>query len=184
MLLGAMLPFLFSAQTLQAVSESAQAVVQEVRRQFREIPGLREGQASPDYARVVTLSADTAIRGMLRPSAIAVGVPIVVAIIANLGDGTVLDQFVGEETKVGILLGSLLSGFMLALMMATAGGAWDNAKKYIERGHYGGKGSEAHKAAVTGDLVGDPFKDTAGPSLDILIKLLAIVSLVLAPLLR
>ena len=182
--LGAMLPFVFSAQTLQAVSVSAQAIVQEVRRQFREIPGLREGQASPDYARCVTISAESAIRGMLRPSAIAVGVPIIVALIAKLGTGTELDHIVGEETKVGILLGSLLSGFMLALMMATAGGAWDNAKKYIERGHFGGKGSEAHKAAVIGDMVGDPFKDTAGPSLNILIKLVAMVSLVIAPLLR
>lgn len=184
MFIGAMLPFLFSAQTLQAVSVSAQAIVNEVRRQFREIPGLREGLSNPDYARCITLSADNAIRGMLRPSAIAVCVPIIVAVIAKYGTGTELDHLFGEETMVGILLGSLLSGFMLAIMMATAGGAWDNAKKYIERGHYGGKGSEAHKAAVTGDLVGDPFKDTAGPSLDILIKLVAIVSLVIAPLLR
>lgn len=184
MLIGAMLPFLFSAQTLQAVSKSAQAIVNEVRRQFREIPGLREGKASPDYERCITLSADSAIRGMLLPSAIAVGVPILIAIIAWLGAGTELDHLIGEETKVGILLGSLLSGFMLAMMMATSGGAWDNAKKYIERGNHGGKGSDAHKAAITGDLVGDPFKDTAGPALDILIKLVAIVSLVIAPLLR
>lgn len=182
MFFGAMLPYMFSAQTLMAVSQSAQSIVQEVRRQFRETPGLMEGKANPDYARCVTISADSAIGGIVRPTAIAVAVPIGIALVAKLGNGTIIADFIGPETKVGILLGSLLSAFMLALMMANAGGAWDNAKKYIEQGRLGGKGSESHKAAVIGDTVGDPFKDTAGPSLDILLKLLAIVSLVIAPL--
>jgi K(+)-stimulated pyrophosphate-energized sodium pump len=184
MFIGAMLPYFFSGQIMLAVSRAAQAVVQEVRRQFREIPGLLEGQASPDYARCVVLGADSAIRGMLLPTGFAVAVPIGIALIAKLGEGTVVADVIGQETKVGILLGSLLSAFMLALMMTNAGGALDNAKKYIERGHFGGKGSDPHKAAVAGDTVGDPFKDTAGPSLNILIKLVAIVSLVIAPLLR
>jgi K(+)-stimulated pyrophosphate-energized sodium pump len=183
MFLGAMLPFLFSAQILQAVGRTAELIVQEVRRQFREIPGIMEGTADPDYARSVTICADSAIRGMLLPTGIAVAVPVGVAVLAKLSEGTFMGNFVGPETKVGILVGSLISVCMLALMMANSGGAMDNAKKYIESGHFGGKGSEAHKAAVVGDTVGDPLKDTAGPSLDILIKLLAIVSLILAPLL-
>jgi len=119
---------------------------------------------------------------MILPGAIAVGVPVFIAALTYFGDGTILERFVNENTLIGVLVGSLVSAFMLAVMMANAGGAWDNAKKYIEAGNFGGKGSEAHKAAVVGDTVGDPFKDTSGPSLNILLKLLAIVSLVIAPL--
>ncbi len=181
LLLGAMLPFVFSAITMLAVSEAAQDMVEEVRRQFREMPGIMDGTQKPDYQRCVAISTDGAIREMVLPGVLAVAVPIIIAVLARVGNDTVLEQFIGAETLVGVLLGSLITAFMLALMMANAGGAWDNAKKYIERGYLGGKGSEAHKAAVVGDTVGDPFKDTSGPSLNILLKLLAIVSLVIAP---
>ncbi len=183
LLIGAVLPYIFSAQTMLAVGRAAQEIVVEVRRQFKEIPGLMEGTAEPDYERCVGISTESAIREMLLPGIIAVLVPVGIAILAVVGRGTPLASFVGVETLVGVLLGSLLSGFMLAVMMSNAGGAWDNAKKYIERGHLGGKKSEAHKAAVVGDTVGDPFKDTSGPSLNILIKLVAIVALVVAPML-
>ncbi len=188
LLIGAMLPFIFSALTMLAVGRAAQAVVLEVRRQFKEIPGLMEGKADPDYERCVGISTEGAIREMMLPGLIAVAVPVVIAILAVIGrsfagPGLDLADFVGIETLVGVLLGSLLSGFMLAVMMSNAGGAWDNAKKYIERGHLGGKKSEAHKAAVVGDTIGDPFKDTSGPSLNILLKLVAVVALVIAPLL-
>ncbi len=181
--IGGVLPFIFSALTMVAVGDAAQAIVVEVRRQFREIPGLMEGKAEPDYETCVGISTDSAIQKMLAPGIIAVAVPVSIALLAALGQGNIIGQFVGKATLVGVLLGSLVSAFMLAVMMANAGGAWDNAKKYIEAGQYGGKGSDAHKAAVVGDTVGDPFKDTSGPSLNILIKLLAIVSLVIAPLL-
>jgi K(+)-stimulated pyrophosphate-energized sodium pump len=154
-----------------------------VRRQFKEIPGLMEGKADPDYARCVDISTQSAIREMLLPGIIAVLVPIVLAVLTVIGRGNIIGQFVGVETIVGVLIGSLISAFLLAVMMANAGGAWDNAKKYIERGNLGGKKSDAHKATVVGDTIGDPFKDTSGPSLNILLKLLAIVSLVIAPLL-
>jgi K(+)-stimulated pyrophosphate-energized sodium pump len=183
LLIGAVLPFIFSAQTMLAVGRAAQQIVVEVRRQFKEIPGLIEGTADPDYERCVGISTESAIREMLLPGIIAVLVPVGIAFLAIVGHGTPLASFVGTETLVGVLLGSLLSGFMLAVMMSNAGGAWDNAKKYIERGHLGGKKSEAHKAAVVGDTIGDPFKDTSGPSLNILLKLVAIVALVVAPLL-
>ncbi|MFO7322720.1 MAG: sodium-translocating pyrophosphatase [Chloroflexota bacterium] len=184
LLIGAVLPFLFSAQTMLAVGKAAQQIVVEVRRQFREIPGLMEGKADPDYETCVAISTDSAIREMVAPAAIAVATPIVIALLAIIGrGGNVIGNFVGVETLIGVLLGSLISAFTLAVMMANSGGAWDNAKKYIERGNLGGKGSDAHKAAVVGDTVGDPFKDTSGPSLNILLKLLAIVSLVIAPLL-
>jgi K(+)-stimulated pyrophosphate-energized sodium pump len=184
MFLGALLPFLFSALTMLAVGSAAQEIVTEVRRQFREIAGIMEGTNEPDYERCVAISTDTAIRQMILPGIIAVAVPIVITVLYLLSLETpLLTAFVGRETLIGMLVGSLVSAFMLAVMMANAGGAWDNAKKYIEAGNYGGKGSDTHKAAVVGDTVGDPFKDTAGPSLNILIKLLAIVSLVLAPLL-
>jgi K(+)-stimulated pyrophosphate-energized sodium pump len=183
LMLGAALPFLFSSQTMLAVGRAAQQIVLEVRRQFKEIPGLMEGKADPDYARCVGISTDSAIREMLLPGIIAVLVPVVIALLTVLGRGNFLGTLVGVETLVGVLLGSLISAFMLAVMMANAGGAWDNAKKYIERGNLGGKKSDAHKAAVVGDTIGDPFKDTSGPSLNILLKLLAIVSLVIAPLL-
>ncbi len=181
--IGAMLPFLFSALTMLAVGKAAQEIVEEVRRQFREIPGIMEGTAEPDYTRCVGISTDSAIRQMIAPGVIAVAVPLLIALLTVVGRGTVISQYVSSITLIGVLVGSLISAFMLAVMMANAGGAWDNAKKYIERGNHGGKGSDAHKAAVVGDTVGDPFKDTSGPSLNILLKLLAIVSLVIAPLL-
>lgn len=179
--IGAMLPYIFSALTMVAVGNAAQEIVEEVRRQFREIPGIMEGTNDPDYEKCVAISTDSAIREMLLPGIIAVAVPVVTALLARFGQGNILGDYVNQNTLIGILIGSLISAFMLAVMMANAGGAWDNAKKYIEAGHYGGKGSDAHKAAVVGDTVGDPFKDTSGPSLNILLKLLAIVSLVIAP---
>ena len=169
LLLGAMLPFLFSALTMKAVGRAAYSIVNEVRRQFREIPGLMEGTARPDYARCVDISTTGALKEMI--------IPGLMAVIAPIATGFIL----GREALGGLLIGSVASGFMLAIMMASAGGAWDNAKKYVELGNYGGKGSDSHKAAVEGDLVGDPFKDTSGPSLNILLKLMAIVSLVFAP---
>ncbi len=180
--IGGLLPFVFSALTMVAVGDAAQQIVEEVRRQFREIEGIMEGTAEPDYERCVAISTDSAIRQMLLPGIIAVGVPVGMALLAVIGNGNVLGEFIAPISLVGVLLGSLVSAFMLAVMMANAGGAWDNAKKYIEAGNLGGKGSDAHKAAVVGDTVGDPFKDTSGPSLNILLKLLAIVSLVIAPL--
>lgn len=181
MFLGGLLPFVFTALTMLAVGNAAQKIVVEVRRQFKEIPGLMEGTAEPDYERCVAISTDSAISQMILPGFIAVIVPVVVTILASIGQDNVIGQFVGRETLVGMLVGSLVTAFMLAVMMANAGGAWDNAKKYIEAGHLGGKGSDAHKSAVVGDTVGDPFKDTSGPSLNTLIKLLAIIALVLAP---
>ena len=167
-LIGAMMPYLFSALTMMAVGKAAHEIVVEVRRQFHEIPGLMEGTGQPDYETCVGISTESALREMILPGALAVVVPMVV--------GHVL----GKEALAGMLVGTMLSGFLLAVMMANAGGAWDNAKKWIETGQYGGKGSDSHKAAVVGDTVGDPFKDTSGPSLNILIKLMTIVSLVFA----
>lgn len=184
-LLGAMLPYFFSTRTMFAVGKAANSIVLEVRRQLNEIPGLREGVegVKPDYKRCIEISTQSALRQMIFPGVLAVAVPLVVAFLTVLGEGTVLEEYVSGETLVGILLGSLASAFVLALMMANAGGAWDNAKKAIEAGEVEGeyKGSNAHKAAVVGDTVGDPFKDTAGPSLNILLKLLAIIALVIAP---
>ncbi len=171
LLLGGTLPFLLGALTMGAVGRSAQKMVEEVRRQFREIPGLLEGEAKPDYARCVAISTDASLREMIVPGVIAVIAPIVIGLI------------LGAEGLGGFLAGAIVSGVMLALMMANAGGAWDNAKKYIEEGNLGGKGSDAHHAAVVGDTIGDPFKDTSGPAMNILIKLMSIVSLVIAPLL-
>ena len=168
-LFGAMLPFLFSAFTMKAVGRAAMSIVEEIRRQFREIPGLMEGTADPDYNQCVDIATKGALKEMI--------VPGLMALAAPLATGFIL----GVEALGGMLIGAVGSGFMLAIMMATAGGAWDNAKKYVELGHYGGKGSDAHKAAVEGDVVGDTFKDTSGPSLNILLKLMAIVSLVFAP---
>ncbi len=179
--LGALLPFVFSALTMLAVGKAAQEIVEEVRRQFKEIPGIMEGTSDPDYERCVGISTDSAIREMLLPGVIAVIVPVGLALLTVVADGSELSEYVGAESLIGVLYGSLITAFMLAVMMANAGGAWDNAKKYIEAGNFGGKGSDAHKAAVVGDTVGDPFKDTSGPSLNILLKLLAIVSLVIAP---
>jgi K(+)-stimulated pyrophosphate-energized sodium pump len=167
-LIGAMLPYLFSAMTMSAVGKAAYDIVLEVRRQFKEIPGLMEGTGKPDYAACVGISTEGALKEMIIPGTMAVIVPIVVGFV------------LGKEALAGLLIGTTASGFLLAVMMANAGGAWDNAKKWIETGQFGGKGSDAHKAAVVGDTVGDPFKDTCGPSLNILIKLMSIVSLVFA----
>ena len=169
LLFGAMLPFLFSAMTMRAVGRAAFSIVNEVRRQFREIEGIMDGTGRPEYARCVDISTRGALREMILPGILALLAPLVVGFV------------LGTEALGGLLIGAVGSGFVLAITMANAGGAWDNAKKYIEVGHYGGKGSDAHKAAVEGDVVGDPFKDTSGPSLNILLKLMAIVSLVFAP---
>lgn len=171
MLIGAAIPFLIAAMTMSAVGRAAFAIVEEVRRQFREIKGLLEGKAKPDTARCVSISTTAALREMILPGLSAVLAPVLVGFL------------IGREALGGLLAGALVSGVMLALMMANAGGAWDNAKKFIEAGNLGGKGSDAHKAAVVGDTIGDPFKDTSGPSMNILIKLMSIVSLVIAPLL-
>jgi len=171
-LLGGVLPFIFSSMTMRAVGDAAGAMIEEVRRQFREIPGLREGKegVKPDAARAVDISTRGALRAMVMPGVIAVLAPIVLGIA------------LGAEALGGMLLGAISTGFLLAVFMANAGGAWDNAKKYIEAGHHGGKRSDAHKAAVSGDTVGDPFKDTSGPAINILIKLMAIVSVIFGPL--
>ena len=170
LLLGGLMPFVFAALTMGAVGRAAMAMVNEVRRQFREIPGIMEGTGKPDYARAVAISTDGAIREMIIPGLLAVTVPVIVGAV------------IGAEALGGLLIGSIVSGSVLALMMANAGGAWDNAKKYIEAGHLGGKGSDAHKAAVVGDTVGDPFKDTSGPAMNILLKLMSIVAVVFGPL--
>ena len=166
--IGAMLPFFFCSMTMRAVGRAAGKIVVEVRRQFKEIIGIMEGKTKPDYARCVTIATGAAQKEMIAPSLVAIAAPILVGI------------FVGVEAEVGLLCGATATGFVLAIMMANSGGAWDNAKKYIEEGNYGGKGSAAHKAGVVGDTVGDPFKDTSGPSLNILIKLMSMVSIVFA----
>ena len=164
--IGACLPFVFAALTMNSVGRAAQSVVLEVRRQFREITGLMEGKADPDYARCVDLCTKASLKEMVLPTVIAVVTPIVVGMV------------LGYKGVVGLLAGATVTGFLMAIYMANAGGAWDNAKKYIEAGNFGGKGSECHKAGVIGDTVGDPFKDTSGPSLNILIKLVSTVSIV------
>jgi len=168
--IGAMLVFLFCALTTESVSRAAQKMIEEVRRQFREIPGIMEGKTKPDYARCVDISTSAALHEMILPG--------VIAIVAPIACGLLL----GAEALAGLLVGCTIAGVPMAIMMSNSGGAWDNAKKYIEGGAHGGKGSEAHKAAVTGDTVGDPFKDTSGPALNILIKLMSIVALVFVPL--
>ena len=168
--IGAMLPFVFSALTMNSVGNSANKMIEEVRRQFREDKGIMEGTSKPDYARCVDISTQAALKEMVVPGVMAVVAPLAVGIVF------------GAEALGGMLGGALASGVMMAIMMSNAGGAWDNAKKYIEEGYYGGKGSEPHKAAVVGDTVGDPFKDTSGPSINILIKLMTIVAVVFAPL--
>ena len=170
LLIGGMLPFAFSAMTMDSVSKAAYKMIEEVRRQFREIPGVLEGTAKPDYSSCVSISTRAALHEMIVPGVMAVVVPLLVGIL------------LGPEALGGLLAGSLVTGVLLAIYMSNAGGAWDNAKKFIEEGHHGGKGSRAHKAAVVGDTVGDPFKDTSGPSLNILIKLMTVVALVFAPL--
>ena len=169
LLLGGMLPFIFTALTMESVSKAAYSMIEEVRRQFRTIPGILEGTGKPDYKSCVAISTTAALKEML--------VPGVMAVLAPLAVGLLL----GVEALGGLLAGALVTGVLLAIFMSNAGGAWDNAKKYIEEGNHGGKGSEAHKAAVVGDTVGDPFKDTSGPSINILIKLMTVVSLVFAP---
>lgn len=168
--IGGMLPFIFSALTMESVGRAAYQMIEEVRRQFKTIPGIMEGTGKPDYARCVDISTGAALKEMMLPGLMAVLVPIVVGLT------------LGGEALGGMLAGALVTGVLMAIFMANAGGAWDNAKKYVEEGHFGGKGSEAHKASVVGDTVGDPFKDTSGPSINILIKLMTIVSLVFAPL--
>ncbi len=167
--LGGILPFFVAALTMTAVGRAAQGMVEEVRRQFREIPGIMEGTGKPDSARCVDISTRAALREMILPGITAVAAPVIVG------------YFLGVEALGGLLAGATVTGVLMALFMANAGGAWDNAKKYIEGGAHGGKGSDPHKAAVVGDTVGDPFKDTSGPSMNILIKLMSVVSLVLAP---
>ena len=169
LLIGGMLPFAFSAMTMDSVSRAAYKMIEEVRRQFREIPGILEGKAKPDYSSCVSISTKAALHEMLIPGILAVVAPLLVGLVF------------GPAALGGLLAGSLVTGVLLAIYMSNSGGAWDNAKKYIEGGHNGGKGSTAHKAAVVGDTVGDPFKDTAGPSINILIKLMTIVALVFAP---
>ena len=169
LLIGGMLPFIFSALTMDSVSKAANKMIEEVRRQFRTIPGIMEGTGKPDYKSCVGISTTAALKEMLVPGIMAVVVPLVVGIL------------LGPAALGGLLAGALVTGVLMAIFMSNAGGAWDNAKKYIEEGHHGGKGSDAHKAAVVGDTVGDPFKDTSGPSINILIKLMTIVSLVFAP---
>ena len=172
LLIGGLLPFIFSALTMQAVGRAAFSIVREVRRQFREIPGIMTGERQPDYVRCVDISTRGALLEMIAPGVMAVVVPIATGFI------------LGKDALGGLLIGAVSAGFLLAITMANAGGIWDNAKKYIELGNFGGKGSEAHKAAVVGDTVGDPFKDTSGPSLNILLKLMAIVALIFAPVLK
>jgi len=166
--IGGMLPFLFASLTMEAVGRAAQKIVVEVRRQFREIKGLIEGTAQADYASCVDICTKAAQKEMIAPALVAIIAPIIVGLI------------LGVNGVAGMLAGAAVSGFVLAVMMANSGGAWDNAKKYIEAGNHGGKGSDSHKAAVVGDTVGDPFKDTSGPAINILIKLLSMVSIVFA----
>ena len=166
LLIGGMLPFLFSVFTMESVSKAAYSMIEEVRRQFREIPGIMEGKSKPDYTKCVDISTKAALREMIIPGVMAVVAPLIIGFL------------LGTEAVGGMLAGSLVTGVMMAIFMSNAGGAWDNAKKYIENGSHGGKGSEAHKAAVVGDTVGDPFKDTSGPAINILIKLMTIVALV------
>jgi K(+)-stimulated pyrophosphate-energized sodium pump len=166
--LGAMTAFLFCGLAMNAVGRAAQSMVEEVRRQFREIKGILTGEATPDYARCVEISTKGAQREMMLPSLLAIIIPVLTGLL------------LGVSGVMGLLIGSCATGFVLAVFMANAGGAWDNAKKYVEEGNYGGKGSDVHKATVVGDTVGDPFKDTSGPSLNILIKLMSMVSIVVA----
>ena len=166
---GAMLPFLFSAPTMSSVGKAANQMIEEVRRQFREDKGVMDGTSKPDYKKCVSISTQAALKEMVLPALLAIVVPLIIGFV------------LGKEALAGALGGALASGVLLAVMMANAGGAWDNAKKYVEAGHFGGKGSDTHKAAVVGDTVGDPFKDTSGPSINILIKLMTIVAVVFAP---
>ena len=176
-----MLVFAFSGMAMQAVGKCAQDVVTEVRAQFSERPGIMDGTQKPDYARCVAIVTEAALQEMKKPGLLALTFPIAVGFVFRFLGSFSGRPLLGPQVLAGLLMVSTITGILLSLFLNNAGGAWDNAKKYIETGKYGGKGSEAHKAAVTGDTVGDPFKDTAGPSLHVLIKLLSTISLVLGP---